>query len=105
MGGIQKTKGFKIATVIFTVMVLVTSVPSGVYAGKQVGSTGVESGKLMGANTGVDTQFTTGSDGLSTLRQDRFGSFRNEGVRCTFMINPVTVYWKVRVNCIRGKKQ
>ena len=82
MGGIQKTKGFKIATVIFTVMVLVTSVPSGVYAGKQVGSTGVESGKLMGANTGVDTQFTTGSDGLSTLRQDRFGSFRNEGVRC-----------------------
>ena len=82
MGGIQRTKVFKIATVIFTVMVLVTSVPSGVYAGKQVGSTGVESGKLMGANTGVDTQFTTGSDGLSTLRQDRFGSFRNEGVRC-----------------------
>ena len=96
MGGIQKTKGFKIATVIFTVMVLVTSVPSGVYAGKQVGSTGVESGKLMGANTGVDTQFTTGSDLVHLEMKES---------DVTFMINPVIVYWKVRVNCIRGKKQ
>ena len=87
-------------------MVLVTSVPSGVYAGKQVGSTGVEIGKINGSQYRCGYTVYDGFRWTVNIKTGQIWfNLEMKESDVTFMINPVTVYWKVRVNCIRGKKQ
>lgn len=67
MGKIQKTKVFKLLAALLVIVMAITSIPVGVYAG-QIG----------GINTGSSTVFSNPSSNAEA----KFGGFSTEGVRC-----------------------
>ena len=67
MGRIQRTKVFKLVAVLLVIVMIITSIPVGVYAG-QIG----------GINTGSSTAFGNPSRNPAS----KFGDFVTDGVRC-----------------------
>lgn len=87
MGRIQKTKEFRFIAVLLVIVMVITSIPVGVYAG-QIG----------GINTGSSTVFSN----LQAIRKQNLEDLVWKESDVTSMINQCLTYWKSEV--FEGKK-